>query len=173
MYPTLYRCCCAAKKYSACPLRLRLYYYCCFYRCYYYYFFYYYYYFYRLLLYPRLATLLLYCLSCLPNLSGCYLTSTTLLDAYRARIQAQHCSSAARPHPPRRPQPQGRATVLERILLHVRTAQAKSPALSPDRLQRTRGLCTARPAIPAASPCVSPDSAAPSPQSAVALARTR
>jgi hypothetical protein len=44
--------CCAAKKYSACPLRLRLYY--CFYRFYryyyYFYYYYYYYYFYRLLL---------------------------------------------------------------------------------------------------------------------------
>jgi hypothetical protein len=68
-------------------------------------------------------------------------------------------------------------TVLERILLHVRAciipAQAQSPALYPDRLQHTRSLCTARPAIPAALSCASPDSAAPSPQSAVALARTR
>jgi len=35
------------------------------------------------------------------------------------------------------------------------------------RRQHTRGHCTARPTIPAALPCVSPDSAAPSPQSAV------
>jgi hypothetical protein len=98
--------------------------------------------------------------SCLLNPSGCPPAATSL---YSTRCSPAQPSIATR----RRPHPR-LTTVLERI-------PARQPAIrQPDRPQHTCSLCTARPAIPAASSCASPDSAAaPSPQSAVALARTR